>query len=155
LKNSFVVVMLAFIIAALIPWMWLSNEYGLNNIPHYDIQMWIFMELYALIVGITGLGIVLVALDGEDKPKRKHKTITVKKSTKPKQKTKTIKEKTKSKQKTKTIKEKTKSKQKTKAEKKAAADGSYLEPSVLPGTDEKTENGAVVYPAAWDEEVFE
>ena len=142
MKNSFVVVMLAFIIAALIPWMWLSNEYGLNNIPHYDIQMWIFMELYALIVGITGLGIVLVALDGEDKPKRKHKTITVKKSTKPKQKTKTI-------------KEKTKSKQKTKAEKKAAADGSYLEPSVLPGTDEKTENGAVVYPAAWDEEVFE
>ena len=72
MKNKFVAVMIIFFICALAPWIWLSQEFGLANIPHYPLTMWIFMELYALIAGIIGLGITLIALsNGEDEPKKK------------------------------------------------------------------------------------
>jgi hypothetical protein len=82
LKNKFVVVVIVFIVAGLTPWIWLSNEYGLYNIPHYDLVMWIFMELYALIFMLLFGGVVvLMYADGDEQPiKRKRVSAAEKKA---------------------------------------------------------------------------
>lgn len=76
MKNKFVLVIGCYLVLALSPLIMLSQKPGLSNIPHYNLQMWIFLELYALIAGLIGLGIIMVALaDGEEEPvqkKRKH-----------------------------------------------------------------------------------
>lgn len=136
MKNKFAAMMLIFIFIALVPWIWLSNEYGLTNIPHYNIQMWIFMELYALICGLVFIGIVVIAYsDGEDEPPRRKRkkngsSAAQKKTTK-------------------------KTQKKPKKSSKKSNDGSYVD-QPLPGKDEKVENGSgVEYPAIWDEKRFE
>lgn len=75
MKAKFALVMMLFITVAFIPWIWISNQYGgLNSIPHYDLTMWIFMELYALICAVFFTGIaVLMFADGEEEPKEKPK----------------------------------------------------------------------------------
>lgn len=71
MKNIWLKAALIFsIVAALIPWIWLSSTYGLQNIPHYDLVMWIFMELYALILLIV-VGGILVIFGGSDEPQKK------------------------------------------------------------------------------------
>ena len=152
MENKFVAMMALFLVAAFIPWIWLIQTYGLYNIPHYDLTMWIFMELYLVIVGVVFLGILLLAVDGEeDKPKQKMKTVKV--NGKPKQK-----EKTPAAQKKKAhVKSSEKAARKPEKPKKAVkpeSDGSYVE-EPLPGSDEKVENGDVEYPAEWDERRFE
>ena len=137
LKNKFVAVMMIFIIIALIPWIWLNQEYGMNNIPHYDLQMWVFMELYALISGIIGLGITLIALsDGESEPQPKMK----RRSNGNNKKRKPAAEK-------KAHVKSSEKKPRKKVQKKN--DGSYSEEDV------KLPAGEVEYPAEWDERNFE
>ena len=135
LKNKFVAVMMVFIIVALIPWIWLSQEYGLTNIPHYNLVMWIFMELYALIFGLIGLGITLIALsDGEEEPQRmKRRSNGNNKKRKPAAEKKAH------------VKSSEK-KPRKKVQKKP--DGSYSEDDV------KLPAETVEYPAEWDEREF-
>ena len=137
LKNKFVAVMMIFIIIALIPWIWLNQEYGMNNIPHYNLMMWVFMELYALISGMIGLGITLIALSDEEsvpQPKMKRRSNGNNKKRKPAAEKKAH------------VKSSEK-KPRKKAQKKN--DGSYSEEDV------KLPAGEVEYPAEWDERNFE
>ena len=59
-KKIFAAMMIIFVIAAFIPWIWLIQTYGMENIPHYDLTMWIFMMLYGLIAALMFLGIVVI-----------------------------------------------------------------------------------------------
>jgi len=136
LKNIFVAVMVIYVIIALIPWIWLSQEYGLTNIPHYNLMMWVFMELYALIAGMIGLGITLIALsDGESEPQQmKRRSNGNNKKRKPAAEKKAH------------VKSSEK-KPRKKAQKKN--DGSYSEEDVKLPAEE------VEYPAEWDERDFD
>lgn len=145
-KNKFVAVMIIFLIAAFVPWMWIIQEHGLTNIPHYDLTMWIFMELYALICVILLFGVIAFVISGdEDKPKKEMKA--VKDNNKQKQKKKSPDaQKKPEKKKTAPIKSR-------KPKKDEIPDGSYVEPSEQAAR--KENETEVEYPGVWDERRFE
>ena len=58
-----------FVVIALTPLILISQQYrGFNNIPHYDITMWIFMLNYILLFTIIGFA-VLIFVTKDDTPK--------------------------------------------------------------------------------------
>jgi len=145
MNNKITAVMIIFIIAALSPWLWLSQTFGMGNIPHDDLVMWIFMELYCIIAGLVFLGIVLIgiSMDGdEEKPKRKRKNGNGKKrisAAREKRSLETVKK----------VPTKKPSKPKKNTEN---GEGSYSDEEMqLPAEN----GGSVEYPAEWDEELFE
>lgn len=129
MKKALIGALLIFFVAAVIPWIYLNQEYGMHNIPHYDLTMWIFMELYILICGLVLIGII-AAFSGEEEPRRKkpEKKLRLKKEKKPK--------------KPRAPKKKTQVKEETTEEEAPA------ELQDKPGE-------PVEYPAEWDEEEFE
>ena len=64
---------IVFIVAAVIPWIYLQQQYGLTNIPHYNLTMWIFMMLYFLICAIVLFGFILLVVSWEEEPKSRKK----------------------------------------------------------------------------------
>ena len=66
-KKIFAAMMFIFVIAAFfIPWIWLNQTYGMENIPHDDLTMWIFMMLYVLIAALIFLGIVVIGFSQKE-----------------------------------------------------------------------------------------
>jgi len=131
-----------FIVAAVIPWIYLQQQYGLTNIPHYDLTMWIFMMLYFLICTIVLFGFILLIVSWEEAPKSREKKKPEKK----------LRVKRNDKGETKTVKVKAK----RKPEKKKKEDAITEEEAPA----ELQENGTeqleqIEYPAEWDEVDFE
>lgn len=59
MNKKLVVAMLLLIVMAVIPWIWVYQQFGgLTNIPHYDIMMWDFMLDYFLLVSLMFVGIL-------------------------------------------------------------------------------------------------
>lgn len=138
-KKIFAAMMIIFVIAVFIPWIWLIQTFGMENIPHYDLTMWIFIMLYGLIATLIFLGIVVIGFslkEEEPKPKRKRKTVKQKPKPKPK---------------TKASKKNDIPKEKQVIEEEAPAE---LQEN---GTEqlEQIEKETVEYPAEWETEKFE
>ena len=140
-----------FIVAAVIPWIYLQQQYGLTNIQHYDLTMWIFMMLYFLICTIVLFGFILLIVSWEEAPKSREKK-------KPEKKLRVKKEK-------KTGSKKGQPQEKPKVEpmfsdKEVAAAIGKVHPTEEEAPAELQENGTeqlrqIEYPAEWDEEEFE
>ena len=72
MRKLIVAVLLVYIGMISAPWIWLENTYGIHNIPHYDLTMWIFMMLYGLIgLFMFGLFLILNATRDEEPEPRK------------------------------------------------------------------------------------
>lgn len=86
MKKIIFAVLIICVIVASVPWIWLESTYGLTNIPHYNLTMWIFMELYGILLLLILAGVLLVssALIGEEEPERRERKLRVKQSEEPK-----------------------------------------------------------------------
>lgn len=123
-----VAALLIYVGVIFVPWVWLSNTYGMTNIPHYNLVMWIFMELYFIIAGLGFLAVLLIGVrvNAEEEPEPRKRRKTRRRLEKP-------------------VKVEPSSEEETQkepeTEEEAGEDGSYMDPSVE-------------YPAVWDEEDF-
>ena len=155
-KKIFAAMMIIFVIAAFIPWIWLIQTYGMENIPHYDLTILIFTMLYGLIATLIFLGIVVVgfSLKEEEPPPFEYET---------KRKTKTVKQKPKPKPKPKTLKENGKPTEKQVTEEEAPAELQVEAPELSemniddqePQEQKDRKASEIQPPAIWQEEEFE
>ena len=65
-KKIFAAMMIIFVIAAFIPWIWLNQTYGMENIPHYDLTILIFTMLYGLIATLIFLVIIVIGFSRKE-----------------------------------------------------------------------------------------
>ena len=68
-KKIFAAIMFIFVIAAFfIPWIWIIQTYGMENIPHYDLTMWIFEAVFGILILLLFIGISLIVLSFPEVP---------------------------------------------------------------------------------------
>ena len=59
MSKKLIVAVILLSIIAIIPWIWIYQEFGgFTNIPHYDLMMWDFMLDYAMLIGIMFVGLL-------------------------------------------------------------------------------------------------